>query len=132
MRTIKFRGKRQIGGEWIYGSPLQTERGACAICTIETINAPWNEVLVIPDTVGQFTGLHDINGKEIYEGDILQTSDGVKQIVEWDLDAHPYAAGFITRDTDKLAYAYPLNLYWIELKLHRVIGNIYDNPELIK
>jgi uncharacterized phage protein (TIGR01671 family) len=130
MRIIKFRGKRLIGGEWVYGSLIQTETGPCADSTIEIFDAPWDEVYVQPESVGQFSGLPDVDGKEIYEGDIIQTADGVKHIVEWDSDNHPYAAGFITRDADKMVCAYPLNLYWVEEKSPRVIGNIHDNPEL--
>jgi uncharacterized phage protein (TIGR01671 family) len=132
MRTIKFRGKLISSGKWVYGSLLQSENGTCAICSIENVNSPWPEVIVKPETVCQFTGLCDVNGTEIYEGDILEISDGVIETVEWDLDNHPYAAGYITRDADKMVCAYPLNLYWVENKLPRVIGNIYDNLELIK
>jgi YopX protein len=67
MREIKFRGKNQ-DGKWMIGS-LVTHNGGCNI-----ISSPNGRPrAVYPETVGQFTGLHDVYGHEIYEGDIVET-----------------------------------------------------------
>ena len=89
---------------------------------------------VDPDTVGQFTGLYDKNGKEIYEGDIVKKHD------PYNVDSSDYTGAVIW---GKGRWAVP-NYYfgcWFESDLffddfaghkQEVIGNIYDNPELLK
>lgn len=152
MREIKFRGKRYGDGAWVYGSLYQGIKEGEKYSIILTdsgyhlappddrnlaIAFAENEVnVVIPDTIGQFTGLHDRNGKEIYEGDIVKwilTMPGVgvnggyeeyeiEEIgeIQWDAGAlhlgEYCAAGFAYESKD---YA-------------EIIGNIHDNPELLK
>lgn len=78
MRQIKFRGKCAITGVWRYGF-YYTSKGNHIIRDEQD-----KESIVLSATVGQYTGLKDKNGKEIYEGDILQYHQHDNFIVSWD------------------------------------------------
>ena len=122
MRTIKFRGKTQ-DGEWVYGYYLPSIYEDVDIITVlEDFNLNQKNYAVLKDTVGQFTGLTDKNGKEIYEGDIA-TDGKYIYTVEFSMwscafvwDKHGSQNNFHFEKGDKQ-----------EMEL---IGNIYDNPEL--
>jgi uncharacterized phage protein (TIGR01671 family) len=127
MRTIKYRAKVKNGYVWIYGSLLQSKDGKVStLCHIETVNEPFNKVLANPDTVQQFTSCYDGNGKEIYEGDILEHPvNRRRHVVRY---SEEYSA-FVARnlETDAVVYLWCLNP-----RSRTVIGNIFDNPVLIE
>lgn len=129
MRTIKFRGKRIDNGEWAYGSLAETH-GKLFIGIPTTPDNPvymmdWHEV--DPDTVGQFTGLLDKNGKEIYEGDIISLRDYIAE-VRWNSNLSAFCIRFSFESELGIK---PLGS-WIDRRRRcNVIGNIHDNPELL-
>ncbi|MCR5037910.1 MAG: YopX family protein [Bacteroidales bacterium] len=137
MRTIKFRGKDNKG-KWLYGDLLHWH-GAEDNPWIQTGAKGQFNVMkaigrcVVPETVGQFTGLLDRNGKEIYEGDVF-TFGRLTGIITW----HPDGYWCIHTSRSEIEYCSyntlgemikHLNSNNIE---YGVIGNIHDNPELIK
>ena len=117
-REIKFRGKDPKGG-WVEGYYLQ-DLTQCEMRSY-IFNCPcyWE---VIPETVGQFTGLLDKNGKEIWEYDIVDW-DGVKLLVEF-IDG-----SFCIHENYEDATLHDL---FFERNEINVIGNRFDNPELLK
>lgn len=118
-RAIKFRGKRLANDEWCYGSLLIWADGDCNILEMsDSSNAVWKREIA-PSTVSQFTGLYDKKGKEIYEGDIIQFPDGDIVDVEYS-DSECSFIGGIER------------LGFLPTDKATIIGNIHDNPELLK
>ena len=131
MREIKFRGKRVDNGEWIYGFYWHNTNTETSRITILTESSLYIDIEVIPETVGQFTGLIDKNGKEIYEGDVVRYDDisdlgeslGEVAVVEYMYEQCCF---------DPLAIGYGGCYYSRYIENTEVIGNIHDNPELLK
>ena len=122
MRTIKFRGKTQ-DGEWVYGYYLPSIYEDVDIITVlEDFNLNQKNYAVLKDTVGQFSGLTDKNGKEIYEGDIA--TDG-KYIYTVEFSMWSYA--FVW---DKHGSQNNFHFEKDDNQEMELVGNIYDNPEL--
>ena len=122
MREILFRGKRTDNYEWIEGSLCTTIPSDEDFYTISYFDFQgyYIEEKVIPETVGQYTGLTDKNGKKIFEGDIVKGTFlgfpvSIKDYVfyiSWQEDITGYGANYFEN---------------VE-----VISNIHDNPELLK
>lgn len=118
MRTIKFRG-RDFAGMWHIGDLIHNDddlliRKGCFSIYIEN------------ETAGQFTGLFDKNGKEIYEGDIVQLDNGGFDVVSWGTVAFQTALS-LSSEPNGIMSEYKTIFDGI-----KVIGNIHDNPELLK
>jgi uncharacterized phage protein (TIGR01671 family) len=150
MRTIKFRGKRVDNKEWVYGYlyklPLPSGE-ACMILTQDNIHLDnslepkydldftlWVDLfLVDPATVGQFTGLHDKNGKEIYEGDIISSKKHpqIKHLIFYNEKQGKFMAGIYGKTN-----IYDFGVCGVDIPAwmaeKEVVGNIHDNPELIE
>lgn len=125
MREIKFRGKRIGDREWVYGSLTQWKDGVCTI-TVEQLNTLYPEAYdVIPDTVGQYTGLKDRIGQDVYEGDLLRTPEGNIMIAEW------VGSGIVTRCLTP-TYDGMMNTNRYAFPVSEKIGNIYDNQKLLE
>ena len=90
---------------------------------------------VIDDTVGQFTGLHDKNGKEIYEGDVIQGEYDYKHLIRYDEQRAQFTATLLEYVGDKIfdkSNAGNVYQQWIDEFKKAVVGNIHDNPDLLK
>lgn len=149
MREIKFRGKSVVENKWVYGYYVSND---CGNHFIKEVKSPegmicYREIEVDPDTVCEFTGLYDKNGKEIYEGDIIKTQPFVD---------HPYTRNHKSKQFLATVYYDARTLSntnqgyeacwdakikedvgnyrhwdWGIFYNCEVVGNIYDNPELV-
>ena len=121
MRELMFRAKALDTGEWLYGDLTHHAYGI-QIWT-HSAGEAWN-YMAKPETVGQFTGAHDKYGTAIYEGDIIKG----KRVAAYAVEYSENICGFVTRGTGVLSS--PCMNYGT-MKDYEIIGNIYDNPELL-
>ncbi len=126
MRTIKFKGLRTDGKGWVYGGYFQhtpDEDG------VRYYIFDFNEgaVEVIPESVGQFTGLHDKNGKEIYEGDLIDFGNSNPVEVKFDNGSFNVFNEPLGWDFDSEEIPIKTNFQYCE-----IIGNVFENPDLVK
>lgn len=130
-----FRGKEKDSGKWIYGDlrHISDGRGGYILCIVDNTSGKNNDVTgveVIPETVGMFIMLTDKNRTKIFEGDIIEIN-------------HPYAGKFVSdviwdmdcwslKDFYFTCFDYPNMAFSEGTEYMKVIGNIHDNPELLK
>lgn len=126
MREILFRGKRKDNGKWIYDSETYIRDGDGIWLSDENLNV----VKVQEDTLGQYTGLTDKNGKKIFEGDIVRHLKTCEMFtVAW----HGSFAEFVISEFQKQNKATRecKDMYLVK-RYYEVIGNIYDNHKLLE
>ena len=129
MRTIKFRGKRKDNGMWVYGDLVTTLTPKGSMTKSPAIHTRIGTIgtfFVQLDTVGQFTGLTDADGREIYEGDILFMGCDNGENIYNEVGIKDGCFGYIGEVTGKLIPFCNHDVTEI------IAGNIHDNPELLK
>jgi hypothetical protein len=150
MREILFRGKRVENGEWVFGSyAFEPKRKGAFGQTISDLDHERHYIVskknyeyweVTPETVGDYTGLKDKNGRRIFEGDIVELHDRNYDIkwraaVEFGNPNGNYSWGWQLNPIEKADINTEI-LCWVEMEESgaycEVIGTIYDNPELLE
>lgn len=139
MREIKFRGKTINATRWVYGCLAKVEDDSAVIEFDDELGHCYSPI-VYANTVGQYTGLKDAKGKEIYEGDLLKSafSKNVFGVVTWNEKGYfciiPIS---LLKDKYRSDNDFAGLGYMLEKKIDglscefTVIGNIHDNPDLI-
>lgn len=125
MRTIKFRGKSLKSKKWIFGQLLSgNDQAAIMVINGNKLNS-FDSRMVDPSTVGQFIGVYDMDGKEIYEDDVLAIN-GIKSNyyskVWWNPEKFTFYIGYA-----------PINAYIMRddrLQEFRIVGNFHDTSKL--
>lgn len=129
MREILFRGKRKDNGEWIEGSLVRgvfyhDDREMWCIVPVDNVFYPRCEISsyeeIEPWTIGQFTGLFDKDGIAIFEGDIVRCCGEIRSVIYYEEFAEFELSG-----SDGLSLC-------CDSQLCKIIGNVYDNPELLE
>lgn len=145
MREILFRGQTRRYGEkvrlngekiksnWVYGG-IFPQNGDGDFAIIYQQEPTIEKYPVYADTVGQYTGMKDKNGKKIFEGDILKIKShdyNYEYITQVYYSCHTLCVDIYGQDYDSTAIGFADDIWDEECCEIEVIGNIYDNPELL-
>lgn len=125
-REILFRGKRVDNGAWETGSFVRIRIWCSDARTYIADKMTGYNTPVIPETVGQYTGLTDIHGVKIFEGDIVNYNGSCHKVVFESRNGTGYF-GIVVGENETWGFGNSTPAYMMA-----VVGNIYDNPELLK
>lgn len=143
MREIKYRGFNRKNNVWLYGFYLQNRKAHFVAPDEFATGKTWDDYEIDPETLGQFINRKDKKGNDIYDGDILyvEFSDGSHSysLIGWNekqmcwgcMDSYAYQSSI-----EVCGFAefndYVLNAYLREALICEVVGNVHDNPDLLK
>jgi len=136
MREILFRGIDKQENKWIFGDALIAGNGSfigekTTMFDRDDIDAGWGFNEIIPETIGQFTGLTDKNGERIFEGDIIST-DLARDFLVVEFKGGAFVFNCNDGEDDYYDHINASHELDNEYKYGQIIGNIHDNPELLE
>ena len=135
MREILFRGKLVYNGTWVYGGfykePVDDIKDGKVYIITASLESVGNANEVIPESIGQFTGLVDKHGKRIFEGDIIST-DLARDFLVVEFKGGAFVFNCNDGDDDYYDHINASNELDNEYKYGEVIGNIHDNHNILE
>lgn len=127
MREYKFRGVSKETNEFVYGDPITDPKTNTISCILEYKGIPRKFIEIKTETLGQFTGLKDKNGVDVYEGDIIKSDHFTKHFFISFGKSEKWGACFCVQSYNSIIF---LSQIWCETS--EIIGNIHQNPELLE